>query len=213
MKFGIIGSGSVAKTLGTGVIKHGHEVALGTRNPAKLADWKAQNAGAEVLGFAEAAAFGEMIILAVGGAVALDALSLVGAHNIDGKTLIDATNPIGGGPPTDGVLSYFTGMRDSLMERLQIAYPKTHFVKAFNSVGAGQMVNPQFAGGKPTMFICDNDSTAKKKVIALLDQFGWETEDMGPVAAARAIEPLCMLWCIPGIARNDWSPHAFKLLK
>jgi predicted dinucleotide-binding enzyme len=70
-------------------------------------------------------------------------------------------------------------MRDSLMERLQSAYPETHFVKAFNSAIAGQMVNPQFAGGKPTMSICGNDSSAKKTVVALLDQFGWETEDIG----------------------------------
>jgi len=99
------------------------------------------------------------------------------------------------------------------MERLQKAYPKAHFVKAFNSVGAAQMVDPQFAGGKPTMFICGDDAQAKQKVEAILEQFGWESADMGPVEAARAIEPLCRLWCIPGIAHNDWSAHAFKLLR
>jgi 8-hydroxy-5-deazaflavin:NADPH oxidoreductase len=213
MKFGIIGSGVVAKTIGEGLLKHGHMVALGTRDVSKLADWAAKNTDARVLGFAEAAAFGEIVILAVGGAVALDALRLVEGQNIKGKTVIDATNPIGGGPPTHGVLSYFTKMNEALMERLQSAYPEAHFVKAFNSVGAGQMVNPQFSGGKPTMFICGNDEHAKKSVEKLLAQFGWETEDMGPVEAARAIEPLCMLWCIPGIGRNDWSPHAFKLLR
>ena len=99
------------------------------------------------------------------------------------------------------------------MERLQAAFPDAHFVKAFNSVGNAQMINPRFAGGRPTMFICGNDAAAKRIVAGVLDQFGWETEDMGAVEAARAIEPLCMLWCIPGVGRNDWSPHAFKLLK
>jgi predicted dinucleotide-binding enzyme len=213
MKVGVIGSGVVAQTLGGGFLKHGHEVALGTRDPAKLSDWRAKNPRAQVLSFAEAAAFGDIVVLAVGGEVALDALRAAGAANIAGKAVIDACNPIGGGPPVNGVLSFFTTMTDSLMERLQKAFPDARFVKAFNSVGAAQMVNPQFAGGKPTMFICGNDAAAKKTVEGLLDQFGWETEDMGALEAARAIEPLCMLWCIPGIGRNDWSPHAFKLLK
>jgi hypothetical protein len=213
MKVGVIGSGVVATTLGGGFLKHGHDVAVGTREPAKLADWQAKNPAAKIVSFAEAAAFGELVVLAVGGAVALDALKLAGAGNLAGKTVIDACNPIGGGPPVNGVLSFFTTMTDSLMERLQKAYPDAYFVKAFNSVGAPQMVNPHFAGGKPTMFICGNDAAAKKKVEAILDQFGWETEDMGAVEAARAIEPLCMLWCIPGIGRGDFSPHAFKLLK
>ena len=127
--------------------------------------------------------------------------------------MIDACNPIGGGPPVNGVLSYFTTLTDSLMERLQKAYPAAHFVKAFNSVGNAQMVNPHFSGGRPTMFICGADANAKRVVTQILDQFGWDTEDMGAVEAARAIEPLCMLWCIPGIGKNDWSPHAFKLLR
>ena len=213
MKVGVIGSGIVATTLGAGFLKHGHEVALGTREPAKLDDWRGKNPGVKVMSFAEAAAFGELLVLAVGGAVALDALKLAGAENLAGKTVVDACNPIGGGPPVNGVLTFFTTLTDSLMERLQKTYPDAHFVKAFNSVGAAQMVNPHFASGKPTMFICGNDAAAKKKVEPILDQFGWETEDMGSAEAARAIEPLCMLWCIPGIGRGDWSPHAFKLLK
>lgn len=213
MKVGIIGSGVVAQTLGAGFLKHGHEVALGTREPAKLADWRAQHRAAEVGSFSEAAAFGEIVVLAVGGAVALDALALAGADNFSGKTVIDACNPIGGGPPVNGVLSYFTTLHDSLMERLQKAYPRAHFVKAFSSVGAGGMVNPQFAGGRPSMFICGNDAAAKATVSEILDQFGWDTEDMGALEAARAIEPLCMLWCIPGVSRGDWSAHAFKLLR
>ena len=212
MKIGIIGSGVVAQTLGGGFIRHGHEVALGTREPGKLSEWGAKNPKAKIASFADAAAFGELVVLAVAGHVAQDALWLAGAGNIAGKTVIDACNPIGGAP-VHGVLPYFTTHTDSLMERLQKAYPQAHFVKAFNSVGNAQMVNPHFVGGRPTMFICGNDAGAKKAVVKVLDQFGWETEDMGPVEAARAIEPLCMLWCIPGLARNDWSPHAFKLLK
>jgi predicted dinucleotide-binding enzyme len=213
MKVGIIGSGVVGQTLAAGFLKHGHEVAVGTRDPAKLKEWSAKNQGANVKSFAEAAAFGDVVVLAVAGEAALDALKLAGAGAIDGKPVIDACNPIGGGPPVNGVLSYFTTHQDSLMERLQKAFPSAHFVKAFNSVGNGQMVNPQFAGGRPTMFICGNDANAKRVVTQILDQFGWETEDMGAVEAARAIEPLCMLWCIPGIGKGDWSPHAFKLLR
>ena len=213
MKIGVVGSGLVAQTLGAGFLKHRHEVMLGTREAGKLKDWAAKNPGAKVGDFAAAAAFGEIVVLAVGGAIALDALKLAGAANIAAKTVIDATNPIGGGPPVHGVLSFFTSLTDSLMERLQKAFPAAHFVKAFNSVGNGQMVNPHFAGGRPTMFICGNDANAKRVVTQILDQFGWDAEDMGAVEAARAIEPLCMLWCIPGVGKGDWSPHAFKLLR
>jgi len=110
-----------------------------------------------------------------------------------------------------GVLKFFTNLDDSLMERLQREFSGACFVKAFNSVGNACMVNPQFKGGRPTMFICGNDEQAKGIVSGILDQFGWETADMGKAEAARAIEPLCMLWCIPGFLRNDWV-HAFKLL-
>ena len=213
MKIGVIGSGVVGRTLAAGFLKYGHAVTIGTRDPDKLKDWAAEHKGARVAGFAEAAAFGEVVVLAVAGAAALDALKLIGAANLDGKTVVDATNPIGDAPPVHGVLSFFTSPGESLMERLQKAYPKAHFVKAFNSVGAAQMVDPQFAGGKPTMFICGEADGAKKTVAKLVEDFGWEVADMGAVEAARAIEPLCMLWCIPGVARGDWSPHAFKLLR
>ena len=213
MKVGIIGSGVVGQTLAAGFLKHGHQVEIGTRDPAKLKDWSAKNPGAAVKSFAEAAAFGDLVVLAVGGEVAQQALTLIGSSALQGKTVIDACNPIGGGPPVNGVLSFFTPQNQSLMEQLQKAYPSAHFVKAFNSVGSGQMVNPEFASGRPTMFICGNDKDAKTTVERILEQFGWDTEDMGAVEAARPIEALCMLWCIPGIGKNDWSPHAFKLLR
>jgi hypothetical protein len=211
MKTGIIGSGDVAKTLGGGFLRHGHDVTLGTRTPAKLADWKAKNPRARVAGFAEAAAFAELVVLAVKGTAASDALRAAGAANLAGKPVIDATNPIADAPPVNGVLKFFTSLDESLLERLQREFPGARLVKAFNSVGSACMVNPQFKGGKPTMFTCGNDDTAKKVVSGILDQFGWEVADMGKAEAARAIEPLCMLWCIPGFLRNDWV-HAFKLL-
>ena len=213
MKVGIIGSGVVGQTLAAGFLKHGHQVEIGTRDPAKLKDWSAKTPGAAVKSFAEAAAFGDVVALAVGGEVAQQALTLIGSSALQGKTVIDACNPIGGGAPVNGVLPFFTPQNESLMEQLQKAYPSALFVKAFNSVGSGQMVNPVFAGGRPTMFICGNDNDSKTTVAQILDQFGWDTEDMGAIEAARPIEALCMLWCIPGVGKNDWTPHAFKLLR
>jgi predicted dinucleotide-binding enzyme len=98
------------------------------------------------------------------------------------------------------------------MERLQQQIPQAKLVKAFNSVGNLQMYKPTVKGGPPTMFICGNDDKAKRTVTEILTSFGWETADMGKATAARAIEPLCMLWCIPGFLHHEWT-HAFKLLK
>lgn len=211
MNVGVLGSGDVAKVLAAGFMNHGHTVKIGSRTPAKLADWSSQHPGSSTGTFAEAAQFGELIVLAVKGKVAAEALSLAGRKNLAGKTVIDACNPIEDAPPQNGVLRFFTDLNESLMEKLQREFADANFVKAFNSVGAGRMVNPQFAGGKPTMFICGNNEQAKKRVTAINEQFGWETADMGSAEAARALEPLCMLWCIPGFTRNEWT-HAFKLL-
>ena len=211
MKVGVLGSGDVAKTLASGFLRHGHQVKIGSRSPAKLAEWSAGNPGSTTGTFAEAAEFGEIVVLAVKGNVAAEALELAGAQNLAGKTVIDACNPIEDAPPSNGVLRFFTDLNDSLMEKLQRQFGEAHFVKAFNSVGAPCMINPQFAAGRPTMFICGNNEAAKKQVAKINEEFGWETADMGSAEAARAIEPLCMLWCIPGFTRNDWT-HAFKLL-
>ena len=210
MRVGILGSGAVAQALGTGFLAHRHEVMLGTRSREKLADWTAKNPKGGIGSFPDAAKFGEVVVLAVKGAVAADVLDACDG-NLAGKIVIDTSNPIADAPPVNGVLKYFTTLDDSLMERLQRAYPDVRFVKAFNSVGNDLMVNPQFKAGKPTMFICGNDEAAKQTVRSILDQFGWETADMGKAEAARAIEPLCMLWCIRGFLRNEWT-HAFKLL-
>jgi predicted dinucleotide-binding enzyme len=211
MKVGVLGSGDVAKALAAGFLRHGHEVMLGTRGPSKLADWGTRNPKARIGDFSKAAGFGDLVVLAVKGTAAADALRAAGAANLARKPLIDATNPIADEAPSNGVLKFFTSLDESLMERLQREFADVRFVKAFNSVGNACMVNPQFKDGKPTMFICGNDEAAKRTVSGIIDQFGWVTADMGKAEAARAIEPLCMLWCIPGFLRNDWT-HAFKLL-
>lgn len=212
MRIGIIGSGDVAKTLAGGFLKHGHEVMLGTRETAKLTGWVKEQPRGRIGSSAEAAGFGELIVLAVKGSAASNALRAADAAALSGKVVIDTTNPIADAPPVNGVLRYFTSLEESLMERLQREFPVLRFVKAFNSVGHARMVDPQFGEGKPTMFICGNDEHAKTTVSEILAQFGWETADMGKAEAARAIEPLCILWCIPGFLGNGWS-HAFKLLR
>jgi predicted dinucleotide-binding enzyme len=210
MKFGVLGSGPVAKALARGLKDHGHETRIGSRSPAKLAEFTSETGIANGT-FAEVAAWGDAVVLAVAGRVAEEALRQAGTGNLRGKPVIDTTNPIAEAPPVDGVLQFFTGPNDSLMERLQAAFPEARFVKAFNSVGNAFMVDPSFPGGKPTMFYCGNDAEAKAVVRRLVEQFGWEAADMGTAAAARAIEPLCQLWCIPGLRENRWS-HAFRLL-
>ncbi len=212
MRVGVLGSGVVGQTLADGFLKHGHEVMRGSREPAKLAAWRA-GAGpkARTGTFSEAAAFGDVVVLAVKGTAALDAVKACGPA-LAGKTVVDPTNPIAEAPPVNGVLQLFTGPNASLMETLQRAAPAARFVKAFSCVGNALMVDPALPGGKPTMFVCGNDEGAKRQVTAILDDFGWETEDLGPAEAARAIEPLCVLWCIPGFRRNDWV-HALKLLR
>jgi predicted dinucleotide-binding enzyme len=212
MNVGILGSGEVAKTLAAGFIKHGHTVTVGTSDPAKLADWAAQNRGVRVGTFGDTSKFGEIVLLVVKGNVTSEVLRAAGAANLAGKVVIDVTNPIADAAPVNGVVKFFTNLDESLMERSQREFPQARFVKAYNSVGKDLMINPQFPGGKPTMFICGNDDAAKQTVRGINDQFGWETADMGKAEAARAIEPLCMLWLIPGFLRNEWR-HAFKLLR
>jgi 8-hydroxy-5-deazaflavin:NADPH oxidoreductase len=201
-RFGVLGSGPVGQTLASGLKKHGYEVQIGTRTPGKLGDFS-RKTGIPAGQFADVAAWAEALILAVHGRAAHEALQLAGAGNLAGKVVIDTTNPLDEGPPEDGVLRVFTGSNESLMEQLQGSFPQAHLVKAFNSVGNALMVNPALPGGRPTMFIC---------ATRVLDQFGWDTEDMGKATAARAIEPLCILWCIPGFLHNDWA-HAFRMLR
>ncbi len=212
-KVGILGSGVVGQTLADGFINQGYKVMIGTRDSSKLKEWK-EKAGVEssIGDFEETAKFGEMLVLAVKGTAAKEALQMIRGEDLEGKTIIDATNPIADAQPENGVLKFFTSLDKSLMEELQSEFSEANFVKAFNSIGHAFMVNPDFNGVKPTMFICGNNDEAKKEVSKILDLFGFEVEDMGKVESARAIEPLCMLWCIPGLLNNHWA-HAFKLLK
>ena len=212
-KVGILGSGPVGQTLANGFIKYGYEAMIGTRHPEKAIEWRNKAGGKGRVGtFSGAAAFGSILVLAVKGLAAKEALTAAGTINLKGKTIIDVTNPIADSPAEAGVIKFFTSLEMSLMEMLQNDFPQADFVKAFNSIGSAFMVNPDFGGVKPTMFICGNNDQSKKEVAEIVEQFGFETEDMGKANAARAIEPLCMLWCIPGLLRNDWS-HAFKFLK
>ena len=212
-RIGVLGSGVVGQVLAAGLVRHGYQVMIGTRSPDKLSDWLAGSGkGARAGSFSETAKFGEAVVLAAKGGAAQSVLELSGRQNLAGKIVIDTTNPIADEPPDNGVLRFFTDLNESLMEKLQKAYPAARFVKAFSSVGNAFMVNPSFPGGKPTMFVAGNDEHAKREVRSILTQFGWETEDMGGAEAARAIEPLCILWCIPGLRKNEWN-HAFKLLK
>lgn len=211
-RIGIIGSGVVGQTLANGFIKHGYEVTIGTNSADKREGLSAKTGGkAKIASFEETARFGEIVVLATKGMAAENAVKLAGIGNLAGKVVIDTTNPIADAPPVNGVLKFFTSLDDSLMERLQKFAREARFVKAFNCVGNALMVNPH-KESKPTMFICGNDAAAKKEVSAILDQFGHDVADMGAVEAARAIEPLCMLWCIPGFLNNSWT-HAFRLLK
>ena len=209
-RFGVLGSGAVARVLANGLKRHGYDVCIGSRDPAKLSAFRDET-GIATGTFAETASAAEVIVLAVKGLAAVEALQLAGEGQLAGKVVIDTTNPIADAAPVDGVIQFFTGPNDSLMERLQQRFPSVRFVKAFNSVGNAVMVNPTLPGGPPTMFYCGHDAEAKRVVADLLVKFGWQPADMGTAAAARAIEPLCQLWCIPGFREQRWT-HAFKLI-
>jgi predicted dinucleotide-binding enzyme len=208
----VLGTGEVGQRLAGGFVKHGYGVVMGTAHPEKKIEWKdAAVKHVKVTTYEDAVKAADAAVLAVKGTVAEFVVKDIAPH-LAGKIVMDATNPIAEAPPEKGVLKFFTTLDDSLMERLQRLAPAAHFVKAFSCVGNAFMVNPDFGGVKPTMFICGNSEAAKKEVATILEKFGHEVEDMGAAQAARAIEPLCILWCIPGFLRNEWS-HAFKLLK
>ncbi len=208
-KIGILGSGLVGKSLANGFIKNGYEVMMGSRDIFKLSDFKDK---VKTGSFFATAEWAETIVLACKGSAAQEVIHMADIKNLNNKTVIDTTNPIRDEPPENGVLKFFTNLDDSLMERLQRIAPNVKFVKCFSCVGNEQMVDPEFKEGKPTMFICGNDDGAKDEIKVILDEFGWEFEDLGKAEAARSIEPLSILWCIPGFRENRWN-HAFKLLK
>lgn len=201
----MLGSGVVGQTLANGLAADGHDVAVGSRGGGPVANWDGQ-----VGTFTDVLKGAELAVLAVKGMVAEGLIASL-ADELAGIVVIDATNPIADAAPESGVLQYFTGPNESLMERLQAIAPKAHWVKAFNSVGAPRMVRPHYGAGRPSMFVAGDDASAKDMVAGILDAFGWDVEDMDPAVAARAIEPLCQLWCILGLTKGEWT-HAFKLL-
>jgi len=212
-RVGVFGSGVVGRTLAEGFLKHGYEVMLGTRDPARgeVPAWLAANPGAKAGTFRETAVFGEIVVLAVKGTVVEEVITQAGPDHLTGKIVIDTTNPLTDAAPVNGILQFSTGPNQSLGEKVQALLPNAHIVKAFNSVGAALMINPKFEQGTPTMFLCGNNPEAKNTVSGICVQFGWEPYECGDIAASRALEPLCMLWGLPGFLRNDWR-HAFKML-
>jgi len=212
MRVGILGSGEVGQALGTAFATLGHEVKIGTREPGsdKLKAWLGKAGAKASTGiFAEAAEFGELLVLATAWSGTPAAIQLAGPDRTAGKTVIDATNPLdfaGGGP------ALAVGFKDSAGEQVQRWLPRAHVVKAFNIVGNKFMFRPQFAGGPPTMFYAGNDAGAKRTVKKILDDFGWESIDLGGIESARYLEPLAMVWIVHGFQSKTWD-HAFKLLK
>jgi len=212
MRIGVLGTGDVGRVLGAGFAALGHEVKIGSRSPQqeKVREWlKKAGPKASAGTFADAAAFGDIAILAILWTGTENAVKLAGPQNLAGKVVIDVTNPLdfSAGAPRLAV-----GHTDSAGEKVQRWLPQAKVVKAFNHVGNAHMVNPQFPGGPPTMFICGNDGGAKNTVSGLLETIGWPVIDIGGIEGSRYLEPLAMLWIVYGAGTNTWN-HAFKLLR
>ena len=213
---GVLGTGGVGRTLAAGLARKGYSVVLGTRDAGKakeLAEFLKANAAVKLVSQEEAVRASQVVVLAVPGAAALDVVkALRGALESGEKIVLDACNPISGGPK-DGVFPFFTPANGSLMEALQEAAPGARFVKAFNSVGEALMVDPTpTLASKPTMFICGNDADAKRVVSELVVALGWEPDDVGLAGCAGPIEALCKLYCARSM-NHGWEPVAFKLVK
>jgi predicted dinucleotide-binding enzyme len=212
MKIGIIGSGEVGQRLGDGFVELGHIVKIGTRDQQKVAAWveKHGDKKASSGSFAEAASFGEDVIaIATLWTGTQSAIEMAGPANFAGKVVIDVTNPLdfSSMPPRLAV-----GHTDSAGETVQRLLPDAKVVKAFNIVGNQLMLHPDFAGGRPTMFVCGNDEGAKELVRDIAFSLGWETVDVGGIEGARLLEPLAMLWVVHYFRTKNGN-HAFKLLR
>ncbi len=212
MKIGVFGTGDVGRALGKGFIALGHEVMMGSRsqgNDKALAWQKEMGDKASTGTFADAARFGEILVLATLGVATESALAAAGKDALRGKILIDATNPLdmAGGAPKLAI-----GGNDSGGEQTQRLAPESHVVKAFNTVGNAHFFKPSFPGGPPDMFIAGNDEGAKKKVGAILHDFGWGVADVGGIESSRYLEAMCMTWVMWGVKNGSWN-HAFKLLR
>jgi 8-hydroxy-5-deazaflavin:NADPH oxidoreductase len=208
MNVGIIGSGEVAQSLAKGFIDRGDAIALGTRDTAKLKDFVAAHPGSRASSNAEAAAFGELIVVATSGDATIAVLKGIDPAAFSKKVVIDATNFIA---EEDGGFRLQTASNDSMGERVQGALPQAHVVKAFNTVAAADMVRPKYSGGPPTMFIAGDDAGAKTTVSGILRNFGYDVADIGGITSARYLEAMCMAWLLYGQVNGTWH-HAFKLL-
>jgi 8-hydroxy-5-deazaflavin:NADPH oxidoreductase len=211
-RVGILGSGDVGRQLGRGFAKHGYDVMLGSRDPAKLEPWRKETPGRVSTGtFAQAAAHGDFVILALHGPATEAAIELAGARNFTGKLVLDATNPLDfshGMPP-----GLFVGTTDSLGERVQRKLPGAKVVKCFNTVGNTQMVDPKFKEGVPPMLICGNEAGAKKRADEILRELGWPgAMDIGGIDGARWLEAIVPLWVRAGQALNT-REHAFRAVR
>lgn len=208
-RVGVLGSGDVGRALARGFAGLGHDVKIGSRDPEKLREF-VESAAPHISGgtFAEAARFGDVIVLATLGSGTESAVRMAGIDAFDGKVVIDTTNPL---DFSTGMPRLSIGHTDSLGEVVQRLLPKARVVKAFNTVGNAHMVNPQFAGGPPDMFIAGNDADAKKIVAQICEHFGWGVVDLGGVESSRYLEPMCLVWVMHGILAKSWN-HAFKLL-
>ena len=214
MRVGVIGSGTVGQALGRGFASRGHEVMIGSRTPTSepLAKWKAEPGGRRSTGtVAEAAKHGEIIVLAVHGSGAEEAVDLAGHANLSGKLLIDVTNPLDmskGMPP-----GLFTTSGDSLGERIQRRVPQARVVKCFNIVPNELMVDPKVSGGPPDMIICGNDPKAKAETVTILRSFGWPGAiDIGGIDGARWLEALVPLWVRVCLSVNNFH-LAFRVVQ
>ena len=208
MNVAVLGSGNVAQTLGAGFLSRGHSVMLGTRDPHKLEAWRLQHGdNAKVGSFADAAAFGELIVVATLGMAAVAAIAAGDQKNYEGKVVMDVTNPLTDDRPPKLAI----GFNDSLGEAIQRAIPDAHVVKAFNTVGAALMIDPKLPGGPPDMFIAGNDVPSKATVAGIVRDFGWNVVDLGGIESSRYLEPMCMAWVLYGIHTGAWN-HAFKML-
>jgi predicted dinucleotide-binding enzyme len=212
-RVGVLGSGEVGRRLAAGFRSRGHDVMIGSRDPGKpeLREWlSGDGAGMEAGTFAQAAEHGELLVLAVLGNAAREAIADAGTDNFSSKVVIDAMNPLdfsGGFPPKLSI----TG-EDSLGERVQRALPDAKVVKAFNTIGNPCFVDPNFSDGEPTMMIAGDDESAKRTVGDVLADFGWsDTVDIGGIEGSRELEAICIAWVKIGGARGSWD-HGFKLL-
>ncbi|MFC7047245.1 NADPH-dependent F420 reductase [Halobacteriaceae archaeon GCM10025711] len=211
-RVGILGGGEMGRALGSGFARHGWDVVLGTHNPEQLQSWVEETGGTVSVGsFAEAAAHGEVAVLAVRGELAEDVVEAAGPENLAGLLLLDATNPLDVSP--DGPPHLLFGGRDSLGECIQAKLPATNVVKCFNTVSNGQMVDPEFEEGAPPMFICGDDADAKQRTETILVELGWPGAlDVGSIESARYLEALVPLWERVG-GMLETRRHAFKAVE